>query len=214
MIRALIFSALTASVAAFVAPQAARSNVALSMAGEEMSRSLPFLKKPKNLEGLVGNSDFDPFGFAENFDVKWMRESELKHGRIAMLAVTGCLVQQVVHLPSPNGIYDNANPIDAFFQVGASPIAQIFVGIGALESILHKGKLGMTDMHADGAEPGNFGWGTSQLKGKTAAQVDDIKLKELKNGRLAMFAIGGIIHHNIITGSEAFGAFPNTHLWN
>jgi hypothetical protein len=181
----------------------------------EFSRSLPFLKKPKNLEGLVGNYDFDPFGFAEMYDVKWMRESELKHGRIAMLAVVGTLVQQVVHLPGE--AYGYSNPIDAVFHVGASPILQIFCGIGALESIMHNGKLSMQDMFpADSTrEPGDFGdaWGAKLLKGKTAAQVEDIKLKELKNGRLAMLAIGGIIHHTIITGSETFGTFPNPHLW-
>jgi hypothetical protein len=41
-------------------------------------------------------------------------------------------------------MYDVSNPIDAFFHVGISPIAQIFIGIGALESINHKGKLGTT----------------------------------------------------------------------
>lgn len=30
-----------------------------------------------------------------------------------------------IHLPSPDGRYDVANPIDAFFHVGASPIAQV-----------------------------------------------------------------------------------------
>ena len=51
MIRALTLSTLIASVAAFVAPQA-RGNT-LSMVADGMSRSMPFLKKPKNLEGLV-----------------------------------------------------------------------------------------------------------------------------------------------------------------
>ena len=78
--------------------------------------------------------------------MKWMREAELKHGRVSMLAVVGYLVQQYVHLPSPDGRYDVSNPIDAVFAVGASPLIQIFVGIGALESINHKGKLGMSDM--------------------------------------------------------------------
>ena len=30
-----------------------------------------------------------------------------------------------IHLPSPDGLYDVANPIDAFFHVGTSPIAQV-----------------------------------------------------------------------------------------
>lgn len=73
----------------------------------------------------------------------WIALAEIKHGRIAMLAVVGTLVQvifpsrhleciinclyifqQYVHLPSPDGIYDSSNPIDAFFKVGPSPIAQ------------------------------------------------------------------------------------------
>lgn len=65
-------------------------------------------------------------GFAEYFDIKWLREAELKHSRVAMLATVGWLVQTYgPHLPSPDGIYDTSNPIDAFFKVGASPIAQV-----------------------------------------------------------------------------------------
>lgn len=48
----------------------------------------------------------------------------------------------------------------------------------------------MMDMHKDSdREVGQFSnpiYGASQLKGKSEAQVADIKLKELKNGRLAM----------------------------
>ena len=48
----------------------------------------------------------------------------------------------------------------------------------------------MMDMHKDSTrEVGQFSlpfYGASQLKGKSEAQVADIKLKELKNGRLAM----------------------------
>jgi hypothetical protein len=39
--------------------------------------------------------EFDPLGFSDNFDVKWLREAELKHGRVSMLAVTGWLVQVI-----------------------------------------------------------------------------------------------------------------------
>jgi hypothetical protein len=54
--------------------------------GAEMSKSLPFLLKPKNTAGLVGSVDFDPLGLSEQFDIKWLREGELKNGRVAMLA--------------------------------------------------------------------------------------------------------------------------------
>ena len=44
----------------------------------DMMKSMPFLLKPKNLEGMIGGeAEFDPLGFAENFDPKWLREAEL-----------------------------------------------------------------------------------------------------------------------------------------
>ena len=185
----------------------------------DMMKSMPFLLKPKNLEGMIGGeAEFDPLGFAENFDPKWLREAELKHGRVSMLAVVGWLVQQAgIHLPSPDGLYDVANPIDAFFHVGPAVWGQIFVGIGAMESINPAGKMSMNDMHADSdREVGMFSapiYGSAQLKGKSKAQIDDLKLKELKNGRLAMIAIGGLVHHTIISGSEVLGPFPNPAIW-
>jgi hypothetical protein len=211
----LFISMITLSMG-FVPLTTVNNNNALKMAVNGFSESVPFLKAPKNLEGLNGGVEFDPLGISDYVSVKWLRESELKHGRIAMLAVVGWLVQAAgIHLPSPNGLYDVANPIDAFFHVGFSPIAQIFIGIGALESINHNGKLSMEDMHKDSTrELGEFSpiFGSGQLKGKSAAEVDSIKLKELKNGRLAMLAIGGLVHHTLVTGTETFG--PYSEIWN
>ena len=75
---------------------------------------------------MKGNYEMDPVGFAEIFDIKWLSEAELKHGRVCMLAVVGWLVQSAgIHLPSPDGLYDVSNPIDAFFHVGPSPMIQV-----------------------------------------------------------------------------------------
>ena len=167
---------------------------------------------------IQGNVEFDPLGFSDVYDVKWLWEAELKHGRVSMLAVVGWLVTQAgYHLPSPDGLYDVSNPIDAFFHVGPAVWGQIILGIGAMESINHNGKMSMNDMHKDSTkEVGMFTapfYGASQLKGKSEKQINDLKLKELKNGRLAMCAIGGLVHQTIISGSETFGAFPNPALW-
>lgn len=215
---AIFLSILSVTAAFTAAPKRGGAVSKLSMAAEGFSKSLPFLKKPKNLDGMIGDAEFDPFGFCEYYDPKWMRESELKHGRVAMLAVVGWLVQSAgIHLPSPDGIYDAANPIDAFFKVGPSPILQIIFGLGFLEWVNHNGKMTMDDMHKDSdREVGEFSlpfYGASQLKGKTPEYIADIKLKELKNGRLAMIAIGGLVHQTIVTGSETLGSFPNSKLW-
>ena len=37
---------------------------------------------------MVGNVDFDPLGLSSPNNIKWMREAELKHGRMSMLAWT------------------------------------------------------------------------------------------------------------------------------
>ena len=168
----------------------------------------------------LGNAEFDPLGFAETFDPKWLREAELKHGRVSMLATVGFLVQSAgVHLPGD--LYTTKNPIDAFFTIlksdyGINPWLQIIVGIGILEWNNHDGKISMEDMHTTDREVGEFKnpiYGASRLKNKSEEYIADMKLKELQNGRLAMLAIGGMIHHQIIGGTEIFGDFPNPTLW-
>lgn len=216
-LQVVIVIALLCSIDAFsTSSSTVRSTMTMSSSeAVQMSKSVPFLVKPKNLDGLVGDAGFDPLGFSDSFDIKWLREAELKHCRVSMLAVTGWLIQSAgVHFPSPNGIYDTVNPIDAVFHVGASPLLQIFLGIGALESINHSGKMGMTNMHQDSErEVGQFSlpiYGAKLLKGKTSEEVSKLKLQELKNGRLAMIAIGGLVHQTLISGTEAFGAIPHS----
>ena len=67
-------------------------SVLSSRAGK--SKAMPFLSQPPNLDGsMAGDVGFDPLGMSTFLDVKWLREAELKHGRICMLAWTGCIVQ-------------------------------------------------------------------------------------------------------------------------
>ena len=43
----------------------------------------------------------------------------------------------------------------------------------------------------------------NQMKNKTPKQIDDLKLKELKNGRLAMIAIIGMLVQNLAFDGKA-----------
>ncbi len=49
------------------------------------------VKAPLTLDGsLAGDVGFDPLGFAKSAKTLfWMREAEIKHGRLAMLAAVG-----------------------------------------------------------------------------------------------------------------------------
>merc|ERR1712166_404056 len=41
----------------------------------------------------AGDVGFDPLGISALIDIRWLREAELKHGRVCMLASTGMIVQ-------------------------------------------------------------------------------------------------------------------------
>lgn len=56
--------------------------------------AIPGSERPKNLDGTrVGDIGFDPLGFSNWLNLDWAREAEIKHGRVAMLAATGMIVQ-------------------------------------------------------------------------------------------------------------------------
>lgn len=183
---------------AFAPTQNARLSSALSA---EMSQSLPFLTKPKNLEGYVGDVGFDPLGFSNYFDMKWLRESELKHGRACMLATVGFVMQQFWTLP---GMTHTDNSNDAPAAAGISSMLQIVVWMGVLEFWTNKGNVTMENMFSDpNRQPGNLGFDPMGLGGKEGAS-EEMQLKEITNGRLAMLAIGGMIHHNIVVDGPLF----------
>lgn len=85
------------------------ASVAKGPSMQAMSEAIPFLPKPKNIDdSMAGYSGFDPMGFSDYYDVKYLREAEIKHGRICMLAVVGmvspllsCFQAPVVVTPSP-----------------------------------------------------------------------------------------------------------------
>ena len=55
----------------------------------EKSQALAFLPAPKNLKGYVRDVGFDPLRFSDFVLMDYLREAELKHGRVCMLAWTG-----------------------------------------------------------------------------------------------------------------------------
>mmetsp|Transcript_42565 Transcript_42565/g.76908 ORF Transcript_42565/g.76908 Transcript_42565/m.76908 type:complete len:85 (+) Transcript_42565:2-256(+) len=57
-------------------------------------------------------------------------------------------------------------------------------------------------------QPGDLNFGKQFLPKDKAAEMD-IRTKELANGRLAMLAIGGMIHHNIVVNGPLFPLIPD-----
>ena len=125
---------LAAPVAGLVAPAApARTATVLNA---EMSKALPFLTAPKGLKGYIGEeAGFDPVGFAEIMDIKWMREAEIKHGRVAMLATIGYTYPEMPWFAQafPGDAYSHSNPIKAALAVPPEAWAQVLLFCGVME---------------------------------------------------------------------------------
>merc|ERR1719393_1151892 len=81
-------SAALAFAPAAPALSATRASVSPLMMAK--SQALPFLEAPPQLDGsMAGDVGFDPLGLSGYFSLDYMREAEIKHGRICMLATLG-----------------------------------------------------------------------------------------------------------------------------
>jgi hypothetical protein len=155
------------------------------------------------------------FGTPATMD--FFRASEIKHGRIAMFAFGGwCAAVAGIHFPGMLSISEGIsfadvaaqNPVDAFFNLPAASTGQIFGFVSALEwfDMTHKNnefvqagnnvlKGGSFKPYQNPIDP----WGL--MKKSTEKQLEENKLKELKNGRLAMWGVLSMTCAATIPGS-------------
>lgn len=168
-----------------------------------MSRSMPFMPAPAGLDAnLPGFAGFDPFGFVARVDRRWMVEAELKNGRVAMLAALGMVVQEFVHLP--NHLYANPMPSGAFNDVPSLALWQIFAFCGLFELATYGGNINYPmmleffDKHPERVG-GSFGLDFLNFMGPKGGEKEKrLRTSEVKNGRLAMLAAGGMITQSVM----------------
>lgn len=160
---------------------------------------------------------FDPLGLSKGgtaADLKKWRESELKHGRVAMLGVLGAIVQENFHpFFFPEG---SAGPAIFHFQKFENqynwfPLAALFA-IGLVETLTisrgwAKGEpqwgVGGGDVAPLKEEylPGDLGFDPLNLFGDPESdKAQDLRRKELNNGRLAMIALAGLFAQELVDG--------------
>jgi len=169
------------------------------------STALPFLEYPPNLEGYVGDVGFDPFRFSDFVPVDFLREAELKHGRMCMLAVVGFAAVDLGFkiYPTPEA-YEGLTSLtahDALVKQGA--MGQLLLWISLAEII---STIAVTQMlNGSGRQPGDFGLDPlGFLKGASPEAEAEMQLKEITNGRLAMMAFSGMVTQAVLTQ----GPFP------
>jgi len=175
----------------------ARSSTSLAVS--EKSQALPFLPKPANLEGYVGDVGFDPLRISDYVPMDYLREAEIKHGRICMLATVGWIAvdagMRVYPVPAALEGLTAATAHNA--SVGQGGLGQVFGWIALAEMVSWIGVAQM--LQGSGRQPGDFGFDPMGLnKNKTEAQTALMKTKEVKNGRLAMLAFSGICTQSVL----------------
>ena len=201
---------------------------------------------PDDMAGVVpaaGKDYFDPLNLSKQSyitpqEVKRWRESELKHGRIAMLGVVGFLAAesfsplfQSTPVTGP-AIYQFQQVADTVFPDFTKYLlgAIIFVEFNSI-------RLGWSDFNELGADPkgmaklkdyyipGDLGFDPlgfnpdSDLDSKSTfnrmtPEFKEMRTKELNNGRLAMIGIAGMVgqelvdHRGILEHWNMYGLLP------
>jgi Chlorophyll A-B binding protein len=138
---------------------------------------MPFLPYPKNLKGYIGDDiGFDPLRISDYFPMDYLRESELKHGRICMLAAVGYITVDlgvIIH-PLGSGL-SSAAAHEAMTANGVMGNMLVFLGLAEMV-----GYIGVAEMlQGSGRAPGDFGFGTKFLEGKSAEQIKKLKYQEI-----------------------------------
>eukprot|EP01038_Epipyxis_sp_PR26KG_P012155 gene12155-16275_t len=167
-------------------------------------------------EGLVGSLPpvgfFDPLSLSAgktDGEIKKIREAELKHGRVAMLAFVGILVGESFN-PFFDGkitgpaIYQfqQADDLVSYFWVGVLFLIALVEGQNILTgwesaSETNARKSGVAELRSDYVN-GDLGFDPLGLKPKTQAGFDTLRTKELQNGRLAMLGVAGIVAQELV----------------
>jgi len=130
-------------------------------------------------------SSADPLGLASDIDQETFdayRESELKHGRVCMLAVLGYVAAETYRWPGEIApglkFADIPNGIAAISAIPALGWMQMFFLIGAVD---YYGYLGTFE---------------AGMKPVGKDDLEELKLNELQNGRLAMLAFLELLRHD------------------
>lgn len=178
----------------------------------------------------LGESEL--WGATNEGSIGFLRQSEIKHGRVAMAAFVGYCVQSNFHFPWAQTLAGDPHPsieLSPEAQWDAIPQAakwQIFFVISMLELWDECGGGGIMPHYMNGRQPGKYPsfkvftdnvhfvlelYDPFGFNKKMSAEVKEKRLiTEINNGRLAMLGIMGFIAADKVPGSvpilDAIGA--------
>ena len=196
-----------------------RVGAAITMAAEAPEAEVPPPPPPfnpetfaKTLPGITGPLGFfDPVGFCSGETtegkIRFYREVEVKHARVAMLAALGFPVAEQFHplfggnIDVPSYVAFQQTPLQTFWPavVIAIAVIEIFSVIPAFKDPTEE-TWAIKSSHV----AGDYGWDPLGLKPTSEAELKEMQTKELNNGRLAMIAAAGMIVQELATGKKLF----------
>lgn len=164
---------------------------------EDPKNAEPVEEPPFDFSSQLGVTEplgfFDPAGFsrgATETDFRQLRAAEIKHGRVAMMASLGAVVQHYFRYPDFEDCATGIGaPSDSPSFYGTTLLV---IGAGFFELII------WGEPEDRRLQPGDFGDPIG------LGQYDkDWRNRELNNGRFAMFASMGIILGEVVSGKDA-----------
>lgn len=138
----------------------------------------------------------------------WMREAELKHARLAMLAAAGWPMAELI-----NPLVATGGRAPALFNgqlvENLLPVAVLFGGLAFLEVQTKGTSAGTAKKVVDYGEPQAGDYGFDPLAEYTQAfPTRDMQLSEIKHGRAAMMGITGFAVQEFLWGSPVVAQTP------
>jgi hypothetical protein len=180
--------------AAVAAGTIAAGSLAGTVAAGKRTRVVCNFSKETQIGAQEPLGFFDPAGFCtDEATFKDLRAKEIKHGRLAMMGALGMLTQSLVQVPGMEGVPKGVTAcLVGNGQVGFFGTLAIIAGLEAAVFVQDSNK-----------EPGNFGNPLPWFDDYS----DEMRAKELNNGRIAMFSAIGIIAASLLTGKSAIEQF-------
>ena len=146
---------------------------------------------------------------ADAAKIRFYREVEIKHSRVAMLDAFGFLVAEQFHplfggeIDVPSYIAFQETPLQTFW-----PAVVFVISIFEVFSVFTFQNCASYGLASRGRsldhEAGDFGWDPLGLKPTDAAELKEMQTKELNNGRLAMIGIAGMVVQELVSGQKLF----------
>ena len=173
------------------------------------------MKAPETLDGtLAGDVGFDPLRISKSTrSLYWMREAEVKHSRLAMLAAVGWPISELLHkeiasVLNMESILASNDKAPSILNGGLSNtyatgtlMASIVIAAYLESKAMKEENVFWNSDKSEGYIPGDLGFDPLNFYEKRGDKKS-METAELKHGRLAMIAVTVYVFQELLTGQS------------